>query len=697
MAVGGNIKARVFLEGVEVPFIGASITSAVNQASIAYIDIVPLNEIRHIKPRTHVVIAVLDYFDPALNAGDGEKYILAWEGEVFGYNFGRTASSRTMTLNCIDYSSYWDNVLVYYFDPKKVMNKAADLGELGFNDLLAKKTQIATEAASFSNISYYLKIFEDTLKEDGKDELDAFVAIFDRLSSSNVFYDFSEKRFRISERFALASSGAIENLLQGQNAIKWFQGVGGTVSGFHSMRQLVMMFLGIIFHDVVPVPFPARVRTSRLLIKDKKQRLNTPQNIDKTIGQFVFKPNIYMCAPPVCNVFYPDEYSSFQFSRNFFQEPTRLAYQPHFMSFQGGKQIVLDWAYQPESFKHYMKKKLTRKPKEFEGDKDFEVTFAKTPENKDAFPGFYKEDLDNEYAKYAMSGKAREHHFLTNEELYKGVILAQEGGFPASSSFTANLDKAFKQNLLDQIARYSFYKKRYQTRGLQITSHLKTSIVPGFPVLIIDDSEAQHHVVAYCNSVTHRIYATEGGFTNVNLSYARTVDEQDTASNKGADPFLPNWFLSSTFGALKEEDGNERIEFPQPELAQYYASVLGDKGSSPITSLFKDLNTIEKATNALVEEYNLAKSQPGGAQALISKRERREYVTLEEAFAFIGATPDLEEEAKGGASNKSQGFQNFKGNVYDLKGTSINKIVENKRAVTLRYQSRLKATRGIRG
>jgi len=41
MAHGRPLQAKLFLEGIEVPFIGASITHTVNQASIAYIDLVP--------------------------------------------------------------------------------------------------------------------------------------------------------------------------------------------------------------------------------------------------------------------------------------------------------------------------------------------------------------------------------------------------------------------------------------------------------------------------------------------------------------------------------------------------------------------------------------------------------------------------------------------------------------------------------
>jgi len=682
MPVGGEIKAKVFLEGVEVPFIGASITSAVNSASIAYVDIVPLDEIRHIKPRTHVVIALKD----DVKGG----YILAWEGEVFGYNFGRTVSSRTMTLNCIDFSGYWDSVLTYYFDATKAMNKAGDIGSVGQDVKLAKQAQIAIQKLSFGNTSLYLDIFRDTLKQKGKNELDAFVAIFDKLSAANAFYDFADKRFRISERYLLASTGDLGNLLKGQNAIEWFKGMGGVVSGFHSLRELVMMFLGIIFHDVVPVPFPARVTTSRLKVKDEKQRLNSPKKVDKTIGQFIFKPNIYMCPPPACNVFYPDEYSSFQFSRNFLQEPTRFAYQPQFVTFQGNNRIHLDWVYQPDSFRHYMQEQPTKKPKQYEGKNDLEVTYIKTPDGNQAIPGFFREKLNNEYKDSAHAGLAREHHFMTNEELYKGIILAKESGFPAASSFTDGLDKSFKKNITEQITRYSFFKKRFQTRSLQITSHLKTSVVPGFPVLILDDSEAQHHVVAYCDSVTHRIYATEGGYTNLNLSFARTVDEQNISSNEGQDPFLPNWFLSTTFGATADIKGEgKRIQFPQKDMAAYYKAVLGDKGYMPITSLHKDFTTISSATKVLMDEYNREKKSEGGIQALINKRSRRDFVTLPEAFRFLGANT--------ATTNQDEEFQNYNGDVYNLKNYDIGSIIKNKRSVIEGYQERLKTTRGIRG
>ena len=487
----------------------------------------------------------------------------------------------------------------------------------------------------------------------------------------------------------LGSSGAIEKLLSGSNALEWFQAAGGSVSGFHSLRELIMMFLGLIYHDMTSIPFPARVETSRLKITDKKQNLTVPQNVKKTIGQFVFKPNLYMSAPPLCNVFYPDEYSSFQFSRNFLQEPTRLAYQPQFMMFQVGNKISLDWQYQPDSLYHYMKGK--KDPKKYEGSKELETTFIDGTDNKQAFSDFNDQKLDNKYSEGSSGGKSKEYHFLTNEELYKGIILAKESGFPGASGFTAKMSAAFKEQIMQQVTRYSFFKKRFQTRSLQITSHLKTSVVPGFPAMVLDDSEAKHTVVAYCESVTHRIYATEGGFTNVNLSYARTVDEQDVSSNEGRDAFLPNWFISSVFGEnVTVEGGGDAVVFEQKGLKEYYKSVLGDSGATPVTSLTKGANTLQSATDVLLYRYALAKQKgEGKVQSEILSQARRDYVETTEAFKFLGA--------KTNTKDKDQVFQNFSGDVYAMKNTSVNSAITNKRQVIKKYQDRLKATRGIRG
>ena len=119
MSTGIQLHAKLFLEGKEVPLIGATITSSVGQAAISYIDIVPHKAINNIKPRTLVHLFTRDFSTP----GGDNPFVLAFEGEVFGFNFGKTPSSRSFSLSCIDLSSYWDNVIAYFFNTEVSLSK----------------------------------------------------------------------------------------------------------------------------------------------------------------------------------------------------------------------------------------------------------------------------------------------------------------------------------------------------------------------------------------------------------------------------------------------------------------------------------------------------------------------------------------------------------------------------------------------
>ncbi len=49
----------------------------------------------------------------------------------------------------------------------------------------------------------------------------------------------------------------------------------------------------------------------------------TAEELDRLHTQ-IFRPDCFFAAPPRCNVIFPDQYTQFQFSRNFLQETTRL-------------------------------------------------------------------------------------------------------------------------------------------------------------------------------------------------------------------------------------------------------------------------------------------------------------------------------------------------------------------------------------
>ena len=704
MSKGKPLSAKFFLEGYEIPFIGATFTHTVNQASVAYIDLVPIDEMKHIKPRSMVQLFVRDI----TNKQSNYPYVLAWEGEVFGIAFGRTATSRSFTLKAIDYTSQWDNALVYFFDFQKSMGRggAQVMSPIGRDETDAKKLGIKFKAITSVKSAFYLTEMEKLLRQ-GKDFLGAFIGLLENLTDINDFYNSSEDRLRITDRFLLQSSGALEQLLVDSNSKEWLAGIAGTRSGFFPIRQMINDFMDIIFHDHVTVPFPAKVERKAPL---KKGAIESSDKIKRTIGQYQFKPNTYMLPPPACNIFFPDEYSSFQYSRDFFREPTRLIYKPILPSILGIPSLGTNHTYQPPSFYQYMygtKDKSTWT--DFEGEDDDSV--SKIPDGKGGFyelkdiPGYYAEE-DSAKWKRINNGSKREQNFLTNAEKIKGIWASMETMIPAALSFVTKLDKSVQNNIVEKVSRFLYYKKKYESRAVQITSQLKLSVVPGFPVLIVDDSDAKQNVIAYCESVTHRIYATQGGYTNCVLSYARDVEEQDISSRKGADPIVPDWFNESLFGSDKEdkEEKSGRRSFGEG-LSIFYKLLIGDKGYRSLTEMYAGSPTVASATDSLIKEYQERKGiGTSGIQEFISKTTARNYIGMKEAFKFLGAESN---------DNENSDFITFYGHrlagKYSEKvkvgGQDTEKVYEAedyypqsvKREVAKAIQKKLKEKRGFRG
>jgi len=673
MGAGRVLGAKLLLEGKEVPFIGATITHTVNQAAIAYIDLVPHKEINQVKPRTLAQVFVRNYNAPSTGGNLHFPYVLAFEGEVFGFNFGRTPSSRTFSISCIDYSNYWDNVVTYFFNAMQSMGKgAAGLCRVGFDLSDAEKQGEKVTPVTHSTASYFIQLMR------GKtDFLDGLVEVIRNVTKLNTFYQNAQGRLRINDRIRLKSSGELNALLAKKEAsqwTKWMEGIIGRTNGMSTLRMVIQDLMSIVFHDFVSVPFPAKVASSNLSGPAVKY---TGTASSKTIGNFIFKPNLYMVAPPSCNIFFPNEYSSFQYSRNFFQEPTRLIYKPEMMSF-GGRQlgICLPHHYMPPSFDHFMRGKGSP------GSDVLGSADIKTNQNY----GHIGDPDPSPNSSATNQGKKREAQFLTNEEKMRGILTRQEGMVPAATQFRSSMSKEGKRAYADGVSEYLFYKKRFQGRKVQITSHLKLSVVPGFTTLILDNSDSDQSVVAYCSSVTHRVYATQGGFTNTTLSYARTIEEQDVATGKDTEPPVPPWFSSAIFGGAKD-DANRTI-FPNA-LSTFYASLLGSRGSKSIPHLM-GTRTVAGAARALIKRYNSVNEQgQRRLQTFIANITDRDYVTMRQAMKFLGA----------GTSRKdlTTPFVEFYGARLRGEGAGDASQIRMRRSVIDKYRHELKTKRGFRG
>ena len=121
--LGHKLNLRLFLEGIEVPVIGAALTIVENSATAAQIQVIATDNVLKLLPRTVVHLFFYDYAnpqhnqDPNISKAEQElaNYKLLFMGEVQGVAFEKTPTSRVAVLNCVDFSNYWDTIYQYNF------------------------------------------------------------------------------------------------------------------------------------------------------------------------------------------------------------------------------------------------------------------------------------------------------------------------------------------------------------------------------------------------------------------------------------------------------------------------------------------------------------------------------------------------------------------------------------------------------
>lgn len=93
-----------------------------------------------------------------------------------------------------------------------------------------------------------------------------------------------------------------------------------------------------ILGDILKKEMFAQV--SRTITKTK------PGELDRLHSQ-IFRPDCFFAAPPRCNVIFPDQYTQFQFSRNFLQETTRLRLSVDWLFGGGAHGLLAEYHFAP--------------------------------------------------------------------------------------------------------------------------------------------------------------------------------------------------------------------------------------------------------------------------------------------------------------------------------------------------------------
>lgn len=309
-----RIRLRLFIEGIEIPVVSANVSAAPNSPGVATIQITPLAEATRLLPRSVVHLFFLDMYitqSPFLTSttrgespneqnptayeqrkedaealgtffgADDEstqdaealfgadranaRYKVLFMGEIVGWTWTKTATQRSIVLQCEDFSNYWDYAYQWsntgLFGPgiKAIFSGGATNLH---TDFLSTKSEAVMQllngkSARFPQLSGLASGIVRLIEGIGGTYFPPPGSGAKRIAGQNIFFSLAELRLKISHMVGAVQDDATSKALLARRGYEgMFSRALGGLGAQTSIRQAINALTKIIFHEIYPQPCP---------------------------------------------------------------------------------------------------------------------------------------------------------------------------------------------------------------------------------------------------------------------------------------------------------------------------------------------------------------------------------------------------------------------------------------------------------
>lgn len=278
-----------------------------------------------------------------------------------------------------------------------------------------------------------------------------------------------EQASRQARRLRYTTIGDAQNVQYDTNVSTMHAAFSVAGSFFNDVLTYLRRSGGRGFFNTVDNPLAQRAQNELGQISSMMQRvletrfrrrvprtLRQPDPPPRLITQ-IYRPDVWMVAPPRCNVLFPELYSQFQYQRSFNAEISRVLLRTHSAFF--GSDILFDGFFVAPS--RLLGQRTSRRLGR--------GRIGQSPEGSDA-PAHWVRDL-------------MEH------ELFTGIIPS----FERMSDLNLHVLRGGGIVVDDERMRYAqlavnhiFFQYRFKSRQLQLSGKFNPYLVLGFPALVVD-------------------------------------------------------------------------------------------------------------------------------------------------------------------------------------------------------------------
>ena len=271
MSQGRLIDLRLFLEGIEVDVISATVTAGIAQPCSAQIEIPATDAAHELEARTlvHLFFQETHYEGDVptntVDYGDPTKWKLLFAGEMVNISFVKSGDTRAVYLQCQDFSSYWQAAQLYWGTGATSANTYKKTIFSGATRLATGKKQLSGGNA-LANLISAQPTSNPTLSGvlgGIVSLLEASTGVYDDTKGAksyrgvNDFMSQAEIRLHLTRMIGAApDDDTSETFLNSGDMRTYFQRLSAATKSTASFMDLTETFLGKIYHQWCSVAAP---------------------------------------------------------------------------------------------------------------------------------------------------------------------------------------------------------------------------------------------------------------------------------------------------------------------------------------------------------------------------------------------------------------------------------------------------------
>lgn len=301
VAAGFPVRIRAFLEGIEIPVISADVGTAPNSPAQCTLQVPPAALGLYLLPRTVVHVFYFDAVEAATplityrgsddqnpKPGNPTLYELAkqgkadhkeipgdpdfardtrnvhWKllfaGEIVGMQWVKSPMNRSLVLQCVDMSNYWDTA--YQFNNTDLFGPSAKALFSGgstnlLTDFLSSPGEIIAGLLHLPSANYpALKGFLGGLIRM-MESIGGSYFSDNKFEGQNLFFSLAELRLHITQMITAYDQDRTVQKLLGVSYDGLFGRTLGNLGDQVSIRTVLTALTGVIFHETYAITTPA--------------------------------------------------------------------------------------------------------------------------------------------------------------------------------------------------------------------------------------------------------------------------------------------------------------------------------------------------------------------------------------------------------------------------------------------------------